>query len=80
MPLPVIKNSSIAWQVTKALQLQLACDQRIGVILVGPSGAGKTTLWRLLEGAQTKLGHRPIVYRCRPFLRALSGRAIAQSP
>lgn len=52
-----------ASQVTKALQLQLACDQRIGVIVVGPSGAGKTTLWRLLEAAMAKLGRGPIVYR-----------------
>jgi ABC-type multidrug transport system fused ATPase/permease subunit len=50
-------------QITKALQLQLACEQRIGVILVGPSGSGKTALWQLLEEAHGRLGHRPTVHR-----------------
>jgi ATPase subunit of ABC transporter with duplicated ATPase domains len=49
--------------VSKGLQLHLACEQRIGVILVGPTGAGKTTLWRMLEGALARLGRGPTVHR-----------------
>jgi dynein heavy chain 2 len=48
------------------LQLQLACQQRIGVILVGPSGTGKTTLWMVLEKALAQMGHKPIVYKINP--------------
>lgn len=31
---------SLCAQVEKMLQLHLACEQRIGVIIVGPSGSG----------------------------------------
>lgn len=34
-------------QVERMLQLQLACEQRIGVIIMGPSGSGKSTLWQV---------------------------------
>jgi ABC-type thiamine transport system ATPase subunit len=33
------------------LQLQLACEQRIGVIIMGPSGSGKSTLWQVRRAA-----------------------------
>lgn len=42
-------------QVQKILQLHMACTQRTGVIVVGPCGSGKTTLWRVLEGAYKRL-------------------------
>ena len=38
-------------QVEKVLQLHMACVQRMGVIIVGPSGSGKRTLWRVLVAA-----------------------------
>ena len=38
-------------QIERGLQLWEACEARTGVILVGPPGAGKTTLWRLLRSA-----------------------------
>jgi dynein heavy chain 2, cytosolic len=53
-------------QIEKALQLNVACEQRMGVILMGPSGSGKTTLWQLLAEAYTFLGCRPIVYKLNP--------------
>jgi dynein heavy chain 2 len=46
-------------QVEKVLQLHVACSQRIGIIIVGPSGSGKSALWHILEGAYKKLG-RPV--------------------
>ena len=46
-------------QVEKVLQLHVACSQRIGTIIVGPSGSGKSSLWHILEDAYKKLG-RPV--------------------
>lgn len=34
-------------QLERMLQLQLACEQRIGVVIMGPSGSGKSTLWQV---------------------------------
>lgn len=36
-----MKLESVSAQVEKVLQLHMACKQRIGVIVVGPSGTGK---------------------------------------
>ena len=47
-------------QVEKVLQLHIACSQRIGIIIVGPSGSGKSSLWRILNGAYKKL-QRPVI-------------------
>ena len=49
----------VSSQVEKVLQLHVACSQRIGIIIVGPSGSGKSSLWHILEGAYKKLG-RPV--------------------
>lgn len=38
-------------QIEKAIQLHLACSQRIGIIIVGPAGSGKSTIWKLLHAA-----------------------------
>ena len=53
-------------QVQKVLQLHLATLQRIGVIIVGPSGTGKSTLWQVLEDAQKNLGTPVKVYKMNP--------------
>lgn len=37
------------------MQLHTACEQRIGVIIVGPPGSGKSTLWGILESAYKML-------------------------
>jgi dynein heavy chain 2 len=34
-------------QVERMLQLHLACEQRIGIIIMGSSGSGKSTLWQV---------------------------------
>ena len=41
--------------VNKVLQLHQALQQRIGVIIAGPPGSGKSTLWKLLHNAYEKL-------------------------
>ena len=53
-------------QVERALQLHLACIQRIGVIIVGPSGSGKSTVWRLLQAALASKGQAPVVHVMNP--------------
>lgn len=64
-------NGSMLIQVDKVLQLHLACSQRIGVIIVGPPGSGKSTTWRLLQAALSSLG-RP------PFLHVVNPKAISR--
>ncbi|KAJ3189734.1 Cytoplasmic dynein 2 heavy chain 1 [Gaertneriomyces sp. JEL0708] len=51
-------------QAEKVYQLHQACRQRMGVVVVGPSGSGKSILWQLLGRAWQKLGltlHKHIV-------------------
>lgn len=38
-----------AQQVERMLQLHLACEQRIGIIILGPSGSSKSTLWQVIS-------------------------------
>ncbi|XP_075742036.1 dynein cytoplasmic heavy chain beethoven [Rhipicephalus microplus] len=47
-------NLGLTWdeaQVRKVLQLREQLSQRTGVMLVGPPGSGKTSVWRLLQRA-----------------------------
>ena len=44
-------------QIHKALELYEQLNQRMGVVIVGPSGSGKSSVWRLLKVALHKLGH-----------------------
>ncbi|KAI8621722.1 dynein heavy chain and region D6 of dynein motor-domain-containing protein [Chytriomyces sp. MP71] len=43
-------------QCDKIYQLHEACRQRMGVVIVGPSGSGKSVLWQVLEKAWRKCG------------------------
>ncbi|NXA12552.1 DYHC2 protein, partial [Sapayoa aenigma] len=43
-------------QIKKALELYEQLRQRMGVVIVGPSGGGKSTLWRMLKTALGKTG------------------------
>ena len=60
------ETATVVVQVQKVLQLDTLCSQRMGIILMGPSGAGKTTLWSLLSAAYSKLGSAPIVHKLNP--------------
>lgn len=53
-------------QVQKVVQLEMATRQRIGVIIVGPSGSGKSSLWQILEGAYRKLGRKLKTHKMNP--------------
>ncbi|OWK62944.1 Cytoplasmic dynein 2 heavy chain 1 [Lonchura striata] len=46
----------ISTQIKKALELYEQLRQRMGVVIVGPSGGGKSTLWRMLKTALGKTG------------------------
>ena len=43
-------------QIRKALELHEQLKQRMGVVIVGPSGSGKSAVWRLLKAAMNKRG------------------------
>ncbi|EYC14495.1 hypothetical protein Y032_0040g239 [Ancylostoma ceylanicum] len=43
-------------QLQKVFQLYEQLRQRIGVVVVGPTGAGKSTIWRVLKRAQILAG------------------------
>ncbi|KAI8844037.1 dynein heavy chain and region D6 of dynein motor-domain-containing protein [Chytriomyces cf. hyalinus JEL632] len=45
-------------QCDKIYQLHEACRQRMGVVIVGPSGSGKSVLWQVLEKAWRKCGFK----------------------
>jgi hypothetical protein len=56
----------LSLQVEKVLQLHVACEQRMGVILMGAAGSGKTTVWSCLADAYAALGNPPIIRKVNP--------------
>ncbi|KAJ3416777.1 Cytoplasmic dynein 2 heavy chain 1 [Chytridiales sp. JEL 0842] len=53
-------------QCQKVFQLHEACRQRMGVVIVGPSGSGKSVLWQVLEKAWQKCGQKLRKYVVNP--------------
>uniref|UniRef100_A0A915E882 Cytoplasmic dynein 2 heavy chain 1 n=1 Tax=Ditylenchus dipsaci TaxID=166011 RepID=A0A915E882_9BILA len=53
-------------QISKIFELHEQLRQRTGVVIVGPTGAGKTTLWKTLEKALGFAGHPIITYTINP--------------
>lgn len=53
-------------QVNKIKQFYEAVRQRMGVVLVGPSGCSKTTIWRVLKNSLKKLGQDVKVHILNP--------------
>eukprot|EP01116_Phalansterium_solitarium_P024805 TRINITY_DN91_c0_g1_i4.p1 TRINITY_DN91_c0_g1~~TRINITY_DN91_c0_g1_i4.p1 ORF type:complete len:4085 (+),score=2013.94 TRINITY_DN91_c0_g1_i4:171-12425(+) len=53
-------------QIRKILQYYEACNQRMGVGIVGPGGCGKSTLWKVLREAFKKLKRRLVVHTINP--------------
>ncbi|XP_051482944.1 cytoplasmic dynein 2 heavy chain 1 isoform X1 [Apus apus] len=56
----------ISTQIKKALELYEQLRQRMGVVIVGPSGGGKSTLWRMLKTALGKTGKAVKQYTMNP--------------
>ncbi|XP_068037518.1 cytoplasmic dynein 2 heavy chain 1 isoform X5 [Anomalospiza imberbis] len=56
----------ISTQIKKALELYEQLRQRMGVVIVGPSGGGKSTLWRMLKTALGKTGRVVKQYTMNP--------------
>ncbi|NXG46652.1 DYHC2 protein, partial [Psilopogon haemacephalus] len=56
----------ISSQIKKALELYEQLRQRMGVVIVGPSGGGKSTLWRMLKAALGKTGKAVKQYTMNP--------------
>ena len=53
-------------QVSKIKQFYEAVRQRMGVVLVGPSGCSKTTIWKVLRAALKRLGQEVKVHILNP--------------
>ncbi|RCN33593.1 ATPase family protein, partial [Ancylostoma caninum] len=53
---PDASETEIVVQLQKVFQLYEQLRQRIGVVVVGPTGAGKSTIWRVLKRAQILAG------------------------
>jgi len=53
-------------QVAKVRQFYEAVRQRMGVVLVGPSGCSKTTIWKVLRAALRRLGQEVKVHILNP--------------
>ena len=53
-------------QLKKALEVYEQLRQRMGVVIVGPSGSGKSVLWRMLKEALTRTGRQIKTYVMNP--------------
>uniref|UniRef100_A0A7S1KS08 Cytoplasmic dynein 2 heavy chain 1 n=1 Tax=Percolomonas cosmopolitus TaxID=63605 RepID=A0A7S1KS08_9EUKA len=58
--------SPIDSQIQKILQFYEACNQRMGVVICGSSGSGKTTVWKVLQEAFMRMDQQMRVYVVNP--------------
>ena len=61
-----MKLDNIPSQVKKILQFHEACNQRMGVVIVGPGGCGKSTLWNVLRASLKRLNKNVVQYTINP--------------
>lgn len=61
-----LKLEFMEGQFRKILQFHEACNQRMGVLIVGPGGSGKSTLWRVLKEALTKMKRKIMQHTMNP--------------
>ena len=59
-------SNSFFFQIRKALELYEQLRQRMGVVIVGPSGSGKSVVWRLLRTALNRRGQTVKDYTMNP--------------
>jgi putative ribosome biogenesis GTPase RsgA len=52
----VAATAAAVLQVRKMLQLKESLDQRMGCVIVGPCGCGKSSVWGVLRAAMIKCG------------------------
>jgi dynein heavy chain 2, cytosolic len=62
-PFYLVEDAS---QIKKMIQLKESLDQRMGCVIVGPSGSGKSSLWRVLKSALIKCGQPVVTYVMNP--------------
>ncbi|CAD5207663.1 unnamed protein product [Bursaphelenchus okinawaensis] len=53
-------------QLTKIIELNEQLSRRMGVVIVGPPGSGKSTLWRVLKEAMERMGTSVSLYTMNP--------------
>lgn len=53
-------------QIRKMLQLKESLDQRMGCVVVGPSGSGKSAVWQTLQASLIKCGQLVKTYVMNP--------------
>ncbi|PRP81711.1 hypothetical protein PROFUN_10811 [Planoprotostelium fungivorum] len=53
-------------QKSKILQFYEACNQRMGVVIVGPGGSGKSTIWSVLRESLMKLKKKVVTHAMNP--------------
>ena len=56
--------------LNKCIQLYETSLVRHGIMLVGPSGAGKTTIMECLAAALSEMGQKTVIWRMNPKVRA----------
>ena len=62
--------------LNKVLQLNQALQQRIGVIIAGPPGSGKSTLWKLLHSAYEVLCIKNSASNSVPKIHVMNPKAV----
>ncbi|GAB5365644.1 hypothetical protein AAMO2058_001075600 [Amorphochlora amoebiformis] len=53
-------------QIKKILQLYASLNQRMGCVIVSPSGCGKSVVWRVLKHAMAKMGQKVVTHIMNP--------------
>ena len=63
---PQFQLEADASQISKMLQLKESLDQRMGCVIVGPSGTGKSTIWQVLKAALQRTGQKIVSHVMNP--------------
>jgi dynein heavy chain 2 len=61
-----LKLEYVEEQVAKVIQFYEACRTRMGVVIVGSPGVGKSTIWQVLKLAWQKVGQHLVLHTMNP--------------